>query len=354
MQSELPNPAELKRLSSFPAARTDWGRGVEALIEDAYRRCARTYLIGGRFLTLRMPFAENGERSDLADANLAVQGGGKANPLLLWDDIDGLLATEDFRSYVETLSDGREKIIIFDLEKRSWSTSRDWFYIDRMNSGAYPGLPHKPFVLSRGEGVTAANVYDYVYCVGRLGMDCSGFVWYVQKSLAAAGGLNLDRFLATSKALPRGTRSALNIGTWYFDPKNRDLEEVRDEVRRLLPGDIILFRAEDGTALHSGVIQSIDRKLGRIRYVQSTDEAPREERGVHESLILFDPAKPETSLKDPSLTWLQLRAPTFAGELSSPWRDDGERYRAVLGGGGTVVRLRVLKPILAKLAASGR
>jgi hypothetical protein len=342
---ELPT-AELKRLEAFSRASTDWGKGVEATIEDAYRRCFRTYRVGDSFITLRMPFGENGERADLAEEDLAILGGGKARPDLLWKRIDALLASQDFRAYAEALSDGREKLIIFDLEKKSWSQTRDWFYIDRMNRGAYPGLPHRPFVVSRGGGVDESAVYDYVYCVGRLGMDCSGFVFYVLKSVAASVGIDLERKLGYSATAPKTGRSTQNIGSWFFDPRNRALETVKDEVRNLRPGDVILFRAEDGSTLHTAVIQSVELEKGRIRYLQSTDEAPRPERGVHESLILFDPARPELSLKDPSLTWLQTRAPTFEGELLSPYRDDGERYRAVQGGGGTVVRLRLLSKAL--------
>lgn len=334
--------AELKRLEAFSKASVDWGSGPEAVIEDAYRRCFRTYRVGKSFVTLRMPFGENGERSDLADDELSILGGGKADPDLIWKRIDSLLSAEDFRAYTEALSDGREKIVIFDLEKRSWSLTSDWFYIDRMNRGAYPGLPHKPYVVSRGRGAGEAEVYDYVYCVGRVGMDCSGFVFYVLKALASRAGIDLVKALGYSATAPKTGRSTQNIGSWFFDPRNRALETVKDEIRNLRPGDVILFRAEDGSTLHTAVIQSVDLAAGRIRYLQSTDEAPREERGVHESLIRFDPAKPETSLKDPALSWLQTRAPTFEGEILSPYRDDGERYRAVEGGGGAVVRLRVL------------
>lgn len=348
-QSQPPrelSAAERRRLEAFSKASVDWGNGVEAAIEDAYRRCFRTYRVGGRFITLRMPFGENGERADLAEGELPILGGGKADPARLWKKIDALLETQDFRSYVEALSDGREKILIFDLEKRSWSQTNDWFYIDRMNKGAYPGLPHRPFVVSRGGGVEESEVYDYVYCVGRLGMDCSGFVFHILKSVGAWAGIDLERKLGYSASAPSSGRSTQNIGSWFFDPQNRALVAVKDEVRNLRPGDVILFRAEDGSTLHTAVIQSIDRGKGRIRYLQSTDEAPRPERGVHDSLILFDPAKPATSLKDPALTWLQTRAPTFAGEILSPYRDDGERYRSAQGGGGAVVRLRALSKAL--------
>jgi hypothetical protein len=94
--------------------------------------------------------------------------------------------------------------------------------------------------------------------------------------------------------------------------------------------------------VHSAIIQSVDMRKGIVRYLQSTDEAPLNERGVHESLIYFDSAHPETALSDPSLVWSQNRYPPFPGEQASAFSDDGERYRAY--GGGRVVRLRVLAP----------
>jgi hypothetical protein len=127
---------------------------------------------------------------------------------------------------------------------------------------------------------------------------------------------------------------------------------VKDEIRNLRPADIIVFRGDDGTTRHSAVIQSIDRVRGTIRYLQSTDEAPQDERGVHDSLISFDPARPEVSLEDPSITWHQLRAAAFDGEGGIWFHDDGERYRAYPEHGGTVVRLKELAKAVAKLSTT--
>ncbi|AEF85813.1 hypothetical protein TREPR_3549 [Treponema primitia ZAS-2] len=91
----------------------------------------------------------------------------------------------------------------------------------------------------------------------------------------------------------------------------------------------------------------MDLNEGVIRYLQSTDEAPLNERGVHESLIYFNPAHPELSLGDPSLVWTQARYPSFPGEMASAFSDDGERYRAF--GGGRVVRLRALAAPIQKI-----
>jgi hypothetical protein len=125
---------------------------------------------------------------------------------------------------------------------------------------------------------------------------------------------------------------------------------VEDEIRNLRPADILLFRAADGGMAHSAVIQSVDLTGGSIRYLQCTDEAPLGERGVHESYIYFDPARPGVSLADPGLRWTQKRFAPFPGEKSSPFSDDGERYRAFPEkGGGRVVRLRVLAPVIERL-----
>jgi len=348
------SPEEEARLAVFADPAQDWGTGVEAAIEGAYRSCFRTYIVGGRVLTLRMPFAQNNERSELAQTELEVLGGGKADPAALWRDVDALLATDDFRAYVAALSDGRRKAIAFDLEARRWSVVLDRFYIERLEAGQYPGLPNRPFVLSSGRGPTVPELYNYVYCVGRLGMDCSGFVWNALKAVARAGKLDLERALGRATGAPRSAEASLYVGTRFFDPRNKAVREIKDEVRNLLPGDVILFRGEDGEPLHSSIIQSIDLAAGRIRYLQSTDEAPLEERGVHESFILFDPSRPELSLRSPELVWAQRREATFPGELLSAYRDDGERYRAAKGGGGTIVRVRALEKTVTRLQAASR
>ncbi|MGD9938818.1 MAG: peptidoglycan endopeptidase [Clostridia bacterium] len=333
-----------------------WGSGVESVMEQAYRDCFRTYILGGKVITLRMPFAQNNEREEMLEEDLAIEGGGKADPLLLWDQIDSLLDTEDFRAYTAVLGDGTEKVVIFDLQSRSWSLSRDLFDIARMKAGAYRGLPHKPYVYTTGKGIEATDIYNYLYCIGRLGMDCSGFVWHILSATAKAGGLDLGRTLSRALRAPRGADPALYAGTSFFDSRSTELIQVKDQLRNLLPGDVILFRGADGTAVHSAVIQSIDLEAGTIRYLQSTDEAPLAERGVHDSYIRFDPARPELSLKDPSLQWTQKRFPAFPGERPSAFSEDGERYRAYPEfGAGKVVRLKAMAaPIKRINARAGR
>jgi hypothetical protein len=347
---------DLTALETFSDPAELWGKRVEAVIEEAYRQCFKTYILGGKVMTQRMPFAQNNERAELVDEGLWIQGGGKADPVLLWEQIDLLLISEDFSSYRAVLGDGREKVIIFDLPSRGWTVSWDLFDIARMKAGAYRGLPHRPYVFSDGRGIDPADVYNYLYCIGRLGMDCSGFVWHILTAAARAGGVDLGRVLSRALGVPRGAAPSLYAGTAFFDSRSPEVVRVKDELRNLLPGDVILFRGADGTAVHSAVVQSVDFVSGTIRYLQSTDEAPPEERGAHESSIHFDPSRPDLSLKDPSLRWSQKRFPPFAGEKSSPFSDDGERYRAYPEfGGGKVVRLKALAPAVRRInAGSGR
>jgi len=345
-------PYDDDTLSAYADLTQQWGTGVEAVIESSYRECFRTLFIGGNILTLRLPFAEESERSELADSDLKVSGSGKAEPGELWESIERILASGDFSAYIEALSDGREKLIQFDMPSRTWSAKADRFAVERMLSGPYPGLPHRPVVLSEGKGASVPQIYDYLYCVGRVGIDCSGFVWHILRAVGKEGGIDLDAILRREAGLPRGIKSSLFVGTVLFDPRSGRTRRIADEIDKLLPGDILLFRGEDGSFIHSCVVQSIDLANGRLRYLQSTDECPRDERGVHDSLLLFDPSKPGTSLKDPSLRWLQFRGAAFEGEPAPAFANDGERFRAYADkGGGIVVRLKALEKTIAKLRA---
>ncbi len=338
-----------------------WGHGVEAAIESAYRDCFRTFVVDGNLVTIRIPFGENTDRSELAGTDLSIKGGGKADPEELWKQIGALLQGQDFRNYENALGDGNEKVIVFDLAKRSWEVSHDIFLVARARSGLYPGLPHRPVVLSTGMGVDPGAIYDYLFAVGGLGMDCSGFVWHALSTVAKAGGVDLARALGRYSGAPTRATTSLYIGTWFFTPNNKAFELVDDRISRLRPADIIVFRDQNGKTVHSSIIQSIDRKTGVIRYLQSTDEAPREVRGVHESFIHFDPAHPEVRLSDPSLVWSQRREAAFDGEPASAFPDDGSRFRAWFNqgifagtgmGGGFVVRVKALAPAIRKLNAA--
>jgi hypothetical protein len=330
-------------LEAFADPAAVWGEGIEAEIERAYRESFRTYVVDGEIMTLRMPFAQNFERQELAGTELVIHGDGKADPELLWKKIDSILESGDFQRYLEALRDGREKVIVFDLPTQSWRSSRGLFDLAGMKAGAYRGLPHRPYVYVTGDGVEPTDVYNYLYGVGRVGMDCSGFVWHILSSVAASRGLDLGRTLARTLGVRGGKDPSFYVGTEFFDSNSRRLLEVVDEIRNLKPGDIMLFRSRDGRAGHSAVIQSIDFDHGVVRYLQSTDEAPQLSRGVHDSHIYFDPDRPEARLSDPSLQWSQERFAPFPGEYASAFSNDGERYRADFGeGGGKVVRLRAM------------
>jgi hypothetical protein len=168
--------------------------------------------------------------------------------------------------------------------------------------------------------------------------------------IARQGGLDLGRALSRSLGVRRGEDPAWYVGTVFFNSKTPQIIAVEDRIKNLRPADIILFRGSDGTIAHSAIIQSIDLRQGVIRYLQSTDEAPLSERGVHESFIRFDPANTNVSLSDPALNWTQQRQAPFPGEKPSPFSDDGRRYQAFSElGGGRVVRLRLLVPVIDRL-----
>ncbi|GHV77457.1 hypothetical protein AGMMS49942_22780 [Spirochaetia bacterium] len=335
-----------RNLTAFADPAKVWGRGVEGVIEEAYRLCFKTYILDGKVMNLRMPFAQNNERDQLSDKSWEFLGGGKANPGYLWKNITETLDGDDFQTYTETLGDGKEKVMILDIPTKTWTYSRDLFDIARMKAGAYRGLPHRPYVLVSGEGISETDVYNYLYCIGWTGMDCSGFVWHTLSYVAQKGGVDLGRTLRRAVG-GNGGDTAYWVGTWFFASRSREIIAVKDEIRSLRPADVLLFRGVNGSMVHSAVIQSVDLKAGLIRYLQSTDEAPLAERGVHESLIYFNPARPATSLSDPTLVWSQSRYPPFPGEQASAFSDDGERYRAF--GGGKVVRLRALAGPIQKI-----
>ncbi|MDR3193221.1 MAG: peptidoglycan endopeptidase [Treponema sp.] len=337
-------------LAAFSRPSRLWGTGAEGIIEEAYRLCFKTWILDGKVMNLRMPFAQNNERDIISDREWEFLGRGKAEPGELWPVIGALIDSEDFREYTRTLGDGREKVIIFDIPSQSWTGSRDLFDIARMKAGAYRGLPHRPYVLADGRGLEETDVYNYLYCVGHTGMDCSGFVWHVLAYLARAGGLDLGQALARTLGVRGGDQPSWYAGTAFYNSRSSQVIPVEDGIANLRPGDILLFRGSDGEMSHSAVIQSVNFSTGTIRYLQCTDEAPPDERGVHESYIYFDPARPGTSLSDPALVWTQKRYAPFPGEKESPFSDDGGRYRAFAElGGGRVVRLRILAPVIEKL-----
>ncbi|MDR0323390.1 MAG: peptidoglycan endopeptidase [Treponema sp.] len=342
--------AQSDHLVSFSDPSRIWGNGIERVIEEAYRRFFRTRIIDGKIINIRLPFAENHERSILLDSDWDFVAGGKGSPELLWPIIENILDSEDFAKYINSLSSGRESVYIFDIPERKWSISTEPFDIARMKASFYRGLPHRPYVLTSGRGAFESDVYNYLYCIGHVGMDCSGFVWDILSYIGRQGGIDLGRTLSPVLGVPRGADPARFVGTSFFNSRSSEIIAVNDEIRNLRPADIILFRNADGGMAHSAIIQSIDFTNGTIRYLQCTDEAPLPERGVHESFIRFNPSNPRVSLSDPSLHWTQKRFAPFPGEKDSPFSDDGERYRAFSEhGGGRVVRLRALVPVIERI-----
>ncbi|MCL2601946.1 MAG: peptidoglycan endopeptidase [Treponema sp.] len=340
----------LSRLMAFADPAQIWGTGVERVIEEAFRRNFQTRIIGGRVMNMRMPFAMNDERDALTDQEWGFVGSGKGSPAFLWEHINVLLESDDFNTYVETLSDGREKVLIFDLPSQSWTFSADPFDIARMSAGFYQGLPHRPHVLHSGRGIDEADVYNFLFGVGLLGVDCSGFVWHILSHVAATGGVDLGRAVFGARAARAGIDPALFAGTIFFNSRHSQIVPVNDSIRNLRPADVLLFRTNDGGASHAAVIQSIDFTNGVIRYLQSTDEAPRMERGVHDSFIFFDPANPTVTLSDISLVWTKMRHAPFPSERASAFANDGERFRAFPEhGGGRVVRLRAVTQAIERI-----
>jgi hypothetical protein len=336
---------DIEALLAFSDPERVWGGGIERYIEEAYRQSLKTYILDGKVMNLRLPFAENHERDQLVEGGWEFLGKGKSDPAALWPVIHETLESEDFARYTALLGNGKEKVIIFDIARRQWRVSQDIFDIARMKAGSYRGLPHQPYVLSTGRGIEESDVYNYLYCIAWAGMDCSGFVWHVLSYVARRNGKDLGALLRRALGAPRGASPSFYAGTAFFGSRSSEITQVDDKIRNLRPADIILFRAANGAFAHSAVIQSIDLQNGVIRYLQSTDEAPLVERGVHESFIYFDPRNPGVSLSSSSPVWSQKRFAPFPGERASAFSDDGGRYRAF--GGGKVVRLKQMAAILA-------
>jgi len=340
--------AQTDHLADFSDPAHLWGNGVERYIEEAYRQCFRTRIIGGRVMTVRLPFAMNNDRDLMLEKKTQIIGDGKGSPAMLWNAIEEIIDSDGFKEYINALSSGREKVFIFDMEERGWTASTDLLIISRIKSGSYKGLPHRPYVLTSGRGALESDVYNYLFCIGYAGIDCSGFVWHILSYVAEKGGLDLGRVLTQALGLPPTADPSLYAGTPFFSSRNHQIIPIDDTIQNLRPADVMLFRDVDGTIIHSAVIQSIDVTKGVIRYLQCTNVGLSHERGVHESFIYFDPSNTQVSLKDPSLHWSKKRYPAFLGE-EIPFADDGERYRVRINGGGRIVRLRAMLPVIERM-----
>jgi hypothetical protein len=317
---------------------------LERVIEQAYRRCFRSFRVGGAQLDLRIPFGQSGERAGSPGFRQRVFLDGKGEPEAIWEQIDALLQSGRFAAYIGRLNSEGDKTVSFDLMQRSAAVYHDPGLFAAVRDGPYPGTRVRVYVLKQDREIAAADIYDYLYCVGSLGMDCSGFITCIQRSLAGAYGTNLDELIASRLGVAAAQVPRL-VGLWFYRPESGYSERVEDRVENLRPGDIFLFRGRSLTFRHSAVIQSIDIRGGVIRYLQCTDWAPRDQRGVHESFIYFDPGHPECRLGDDSLAWTQELAPAFPGEPGLRyWRDDGDRYRSYQAAGGSIiVRLKAVK-----------
>jgi len=314
---------------------------VEEAINDRFNRYFNTYSIGGKSITLNMPFGENCERSEEENYNQAFYHAGKGEPTNLWKAVHYAVKSPRFNRYISELKAEKEKVVIFDLKKQKYDVSSDKELVSKMKKGKYPGNSSLVYIYKKDGSFGEEDVYNYLYCISRVGTDCSGFVYNIQKAIASEKGINLDRMLAKKLGV-RKEKVPIYIGTWLYNPENGYTENVEDRISNIKAGDMILFRGKEGKVKHSAVVQSVDKEKGIVRYMQSTDWAPQEERGVHESLIIFNPKNPNVSLKDKSLIWKQKISPTFKGEQPIGWRNDGDRYRAYRDyGGGMIARLRV-------------
>ena len=307
---------------------------LEGAIRDAFLACFRRYEIDGKSYDLRIPFGENGERTDDRGFSQNFYGSGKAGAESLWRRIDALLMSSDFLAYREALREEGPKEVVFDLESAGWTVRRGPQSSARgePDGGEPDGSSRTEIHVFKADSeITAADIYDYLYSVGSVGMDCSGFVSYIQRAIL-------------------GHNPGFS-SLWYFTPASGFSETVGDRIIDLRPGDIFIFFGHEGTFRHSAVIQSIDWDEGVIRYLQDTDWAPRDQRGVHESTILFDTRRPQSRLGDPSVRWNQVILPAFPGEPGLKyWRTDGDRFRTVWPRGRSlVVRLISVKEALGAL-----
>jgi hypothetical protein len=322
---------------------------VEEQIDAVFREYFRDFTIGGRKLTIRMPFALNDEREGGRGYTQIFHQYGKGTPDVLWPHIEKILASKAFGTYVSRLGAPGEKAVLFALQKRSYAVTTNPIVLAALRHSSYPGTPTRIFVRRSGELVSEADVYNYLYAVSSVGVDCSGFAYHVMETVARSRGIDLNRVLAAKWRIhPLEVRR--RVGLWFFDPASGFTVPVADKVEDLRPLDMILFRGSDGKLKHSALIQSVDIENGIIRYVQSTDWALEEERGVHSSIIRFDPARVRQGLRHYSVKWLQQVRPPFEGEQEPrDWRTDGDRYLWYTEAGGSlVVRSRLMSEAFLK------
>lgn len=334
------DPAGAERGASVPYSR---GLVIEEWIDEVYRNCFRSVSIGGREIEMTIPFGQNGERFD----EQVIYRGGKGDPLQIWNRIDHIIESPDFSHYHETIVSPGPKLIIFDLEKRTWFAIRDKDSFNKLSLQPYPGTKKTVFHFKWTSGFSLSDLYNYLYCIGSVGLDCSGLVYNIQKAIALKLGSDLDLILAAKlNRDPSEISGLIGLPLYYSRP---DLwEQVDNRILNLRPGDIFFFMGREGWFRHSAVIQSIDWKKGEICYIQCTDWALQHQRGVHKSYIYFNTDTPFIRISDESVEWTQRIEPTFPGEPELAWwKTDGDRFRSYRDfGGSLIVRSLYIKNLI--------
>lgn len=317
---------------------------VEEILEEAYGLYFREHALGDKRLFLRIPFGQYGERFK----GQPIFMGGKGNPESLWGKIDELLKDSCFADYQANLSKPGEKLILFSLPTKTYQIFWGEESVKKAKA-RFKGIEAYPYEIKGDSFCSEVDIYNYLYCLGRVGVDCSGFSFYFQRYLAFEHGVDLCEEIAKKWGVKDPKNIPLSIGTWYYNPKYGNTERVDDKILNLRAGDLILFPARRWEDSHSAVICSINLKSGVIRYVQDTDWVfDRKERGPHASAVYFDPSQPEKSLSDPFLTWTQELGPVFESE-TCPYGNETDHFRYLLPPyKGKVVRLKRIAEILSK------
>lgn len=321
---------------------------AESTIEQAYKQCFREFEIAGKKVILRIPFALSKER--FADQEPFLWG--KGNISQVWDLIQTELNSNYFLRYLEALRENKEKVIYFNLTTGRFALLSDkdllkqmatlyslWQdFVDTGNrkniwrtTSLYPGNDSQVYVYKPDQEIKINDIYNYLYCSAQVGIDCARFAYQCQQALFG-NELNI-RLSKIFGVTPENAH--LFVGSFFYSLNSGLVERTSDRIENLRPGDIIQFRGQTGS--HNVIIQCVDIDRGFIRYLQCTDWALPEERGVHESFIVFNPNNPSLRLNDKSVIWQQRLCPTFPGEVKPlGWNTDGDRYR---GTQSVVVRL---------------
>ncbi|MCG2685830.1 hypothetical protein L6258_00480 [Candidatus Parcubacteria bacterium] len=312
-----------------PRLKTDTEGQVAEVVEEVYRLYLREVTLSGKKLLIRIPFGQYGERY----AGQAIFGGGKAAPWDIWPKIERILESEDFKQYLETLDQPGEKLVLLDVPRRKVEIIIDEKRRE-MAKARFLGSKLYPCEIKEEAGFSEIDIYNYLYAKG-IGVDCSGFSFFVLRYIAHQYGINLYRAIGIGP---------LYIGNWIYHPGNVDV--VDDRIINLRPGDVVLFHCWNRPNCHSLVLGEIDFAKGEITYYQCTDwVADRSQRGPHRAKIFFDPAFPNRRLTDPEVVWEKEVGEAFPEE-DCPYRGRTDDYRYSIRGQGRIVRLKILANLL--------